>query len=185
MNKTCQLKCKDFFRFVKLCSFPFIHCVKECQHTDTFENVSISYISPILVKLKWGSLVWIKPYRTALCFAHLLSFGVQKQCNCHSRSIFSKFTTNQLCTCKHIAPLIISAKFQITAVFLEQLIEIIRLHDHVVELEEAKPFFHSLLVTLCCQHTVYRKMRTNFAKDFYIVQPKKPVCIINHKCFSI
>ena len=29
-----------------------------------FENVSFSYLSPILVILKWGSLVWIKPYRT-------------------------------------------------------------------------------------------------------------------------
>ena len=33
--------------------------------------------------------------------------------------IFSKFTTNEFCTAKHVAPLVVSTKFEITIVILE------------------------------------------------------------------
>ena len=49
-------------------------------------------------------------------------------------SILAQLAANQLCTAQHVAPLIITAELHITAVFLEQHIEVIALHDHVVKL---------------------------------------------------
>ena len=51
--------------------------------------------------------------------------------------ILAQLPANQLCTAQHVAPLIVAAELHITAVALKQLIEIVALHDHVVELQEA------------------------------------------------
>ena len=97
----------------------------------------------------------------------------------------SKLTADQFCPCQHIAPLVITAELQVTSVVLEQLIEIIRLHDHVVKLQETQSFFHSLLVTLCCQHTVYtEKCGPTSRSTFNIIQIQQPVRIVHHQRFA-
>src|SRR5699024_7001202 len=45
------------------------------------------------------------------------------------------------------------------------------------------PFFHSLLVALCYQHTVDGKMRSDLTQHLNVVQIQQPVCIIDHQCF--
>ena len=142
MNETGQFICKNFFRLIQLASLPGIHLVdllkrQECQHTDTFQYVCIADISPILVEIKRGRFIRIQPYRSGLCLAHLLSLGVEKQCDRHRTCVFSEFAADQFRSCQHIAPLIVSSELQITSVILVQCIEIVRLHDHVVKLEEA------------------------------------------------
>mgnify|MGYP005918138811 CR=1 FL=1 len=42
----------------------------------------------------------------------------------------------------------------IAAVLLVQCVEIVTLHDHVVELKEAESLLHTLLVALCTKHVV-------------------------------
>ena len=51
--------------------------------------------------------------------------------------ILAKLSPDQFGSAQHIAPLIISAELHVAAVTLEQLIEIIALHDHVVKFQEA------------------------------------------------
>ena len=99
--------------------------------------------------------------------------------------ILAKLSTDQLCTTKHVRPLIVATKLQVTAVLLEQRIEIIALHDHVVELQEAKSLLHTLLVAFSRQHTIDREMRSNLTQYLYIIQIKQPVRIIYHKRFSL
>ena len=77
-----------------------------------------------------------------------------------------------------------ATKLQVTAVLLEQRIEIIALHDHVVKLQEAKSLLHTLLVAFSRQHTIDREMRSNLTQYLYIIQIKQPVRIIYHKRFS-
>ena len=43
-----------------------------------------------------------------------------------------------------IAPLVVAAELHIAAVILEQMVEVVALHDHVVELQEAQTLFHVL-----------------------------------------
>ena len=56
---------------------------------------------------------------------------------------------------EHIAPLIVAAELQIAAVILEERVEIVALHNHVVELKKRQAALHALLVALCGQHAVY------------------------------
>lgn len=109
--------------------------IKDYTKVDE-KNICICHISPVLIEVKRRSLVWIKPYRTGLCFSHFLSFRVQKQCDRHRTCILSQFPADQFCSCQHVAPLVIPAKLQVTSVFLVQCIEIVRLHDHVVKFQE-------------------------------------------------
>ena len=51
--------------------------------------------------------------------------------------IFSKLSSDQLSSSQHIGPLVIATKLHITAVFLIQHVEVVALHDHVVELQKA------------------------------------------------
>ncbi len=189
MYQCGQLVCKDFFCLVKLTAFPFVHLIdllqrKEGQHTQTFQNVRICHVSPVLVEVERRSLVRIKPYCTALCFTHLLALRVEQKCDCHCISVFAELTADQLCTAEHIAPLVIAAELHVAAVFLVQCIEVVALHDHVVEFQEAQTSLHSLLVALSCQHTIDREMRSYFTKQLYIVQIQQPFCIVDQHCFA-
>ena len=78
-------------------------------------------------------------------------------------SILTQLTAEEFGTAQHIAPLIVTAEFHVAAVFLVQHIEIIALHDHVVEFKEGKTLFHSLLVALCSQHVVNTEAGTHFS----------------------
>ena len=96
-------------------------------------------------------------------------------------SILAQLTANQLSTAQHVAPLIVAAELHVAAVFLEQHIEVVALHNHVVELQEAQSLFHTLLVALCSQHVVYGKACAYLAKQLYIIQLQQPVCIVYHQ----
>ena len=81
VNKLCKLECQDFLSFIELCALPAFHLVnflerKEGEHSDTFKNIGIRNVSPVLEELERCCLVRIKPYCTGLCLAHLLALRV-------------------------------------------------------------------------------------------------------------
>ena len=69
--------------------------------------------------------------------------------------IRDRLTADQLRTAQHIAPLIVAAKLHIAAVVLEHVVEVIGLHDHIVEFQEGQALFHALLIALGPQHIVH------------------------------
>ena len=84
-------------------------------------------------------------------------------------SVFAQFAANQLGTAQHIAPLVITAKLQIAAIFLEHVVEVVALHNHVVEFQKAQAFFHTLFVAFCTQHVVDREAMPYFTEQFNII----------------
>ena len=133
-----QLISKDLFRLVELASFPLVHLIdllkrQECQHTQAFQDICVCDVSPVLVEIERRSLVRIKPYGAALGLTHLLALGVEQQSDRHCVCIFAELAADQLGTAKHVAPLVIASKLHVAAVFLVQCVEIVALHDHVVE----------------------------------------------------
>ena len=48
--------------------------------------------------------------------------------------VLAEFSSDQLCTAEHVAPLVIAAELHVAAVSLEQLVEVVALHQHVVKL---------------------------------------------------
>ena len=65
------------------------------------------------------------------------------------------------------------------------MIKVVRLHYHIVKFEERKTLFHTLLITTCTKHIIYREMCTNFTKHINIVKPQKPVSVVNHNCLVV
>ena len=65
------------------------------------------------------------------------------------------------------------------------MIEVVALHNHVVELQEGKTFFHTLFVALCTEHVVDAEACTYLTEQFYIVQVQQPVCVVEHHSFSL
>ena len=160
VDKICQLVCQDFFRLIELSALPLVHLIdlfkrKEGQHTDALKDVGVPDVSPVLVELVRSRLLRIEPDCPARRLAHLLALGVQKQCDGHRMSILAELSSDQLGTCQHVGPLVIAAELEVAAVILEQFVEIVCLHQHVVELEECESLFHPLLVAFRPQHVIY------------------------------
>ena len=63
---------------------------------------------------------------------------------------------------------------------LEHIVEVIALHDHVVELQEAQPLLHALLVALGTQHVVDGEAGAHLAQQVHIIQIQQPVGIVEH-----
>ena len=63
---------------------------------------------------------------------------------------------------------------------LEQVVEVIGLHGHVVKLQERKALFHPLLEALCPEHVVDREASANVPDKLYIVEVQKPVGVVHH-----
>ncbi|MNO08641.1 hypothetical protein D3C81_2314000 [compost metagenome] len=51
--------------------------------------------------------------------------------------ILAELSADQFGSAKHVAPLVITTKLHVAAMALEQLVEIVALHDHIVKFQEA------------------------------------------------
>ena len=67
---------------------------------------------------------------------------------------------------------------------LEQVVEIIGLHDHVVELQEGQALFHALLVALCTEHIVDGEACADLAQELDIIEVQQPVGVVDHDGFT-
>ena len=159
MNKGCKLISEDLFCFIELAALPAAHFIyllqrQECKHPDAFEHIIVTDVSPVLIKLIGTCLVRIKPDCIAGSLSHFIALRVCKERYRHSMGVFAEFFTDQLSAAEHIAPLIITAELHLAPVMLEKIIEVIALHDHVVELKKAQALFHPLLVALGTKHVI-------------------------------
>ena len=190
MDERGELIGENLLGAVELAAFPFIHLVnllqrQEGEHTDAFEHIGIAHVSPVLVEVIGRGLVRVKPDGAGLGLAHLLAFGIEKKSDGHGLGLGILFLQTQLfadelTAGQHVGPLIVSAELQVAAVLLVENIEVIGLHDHVVELKEAEALFHALLVALGTQHVVDGEVGTHLPQEFHIVQVKEPVGIVDH-----
>ena len=99
--------------------------------------------------------------------------------------VLAELSSDELGTCQHVGPLVIAAELEVAAVILEQFVEIICLHQHVIELKECESLFHPLLVAFRPQHVIYRKMRTHLAQELNIVEVEQPVSVVDHEGFAV
>ena len=68
---------------------------------------------------------------------------------------------------------------------LVQIVEVIALHGHIVELQEAQTLFHSLLEALRSQHVVYGETAADLTNEINIVQVQQPVSVVDHLCLPL
>ena len=185
MYQSGQLVCEDFLCLVQLCTFPVIHRLdllkrQEGQHTDALEHVCIIDIAPVLIEIVRRSLIRIEPNCAGSGLAHLLALGVEQQSDGHRVRVLAQLAADQLCTAEHVAPLVVAAELHVAAVVLEQVVEVVGLHRHVVELEEAQTLLHALLEALGTEHIINREARADVADKLDVVEVHQPVGVIYH-----
>ena len=105
---------------------------------------------------------------------------IGKQRDGHGVGILAQLAANELGASQHIAPLVIPAKLHIAAIVLEHKVKVIGLHNHIVEFQERKALFHTLLIALGPQHIVDAKAGPYLAQQLNVVQLHKPIGIIQH-----
>ena len=150
------------------------------EHPNALHHVGIIHIAPVLVELVGAGLVGIQPNGTLGGLAHLFALGIEQQGNGHGVSIFAKLPANQFGAAQHVAPLVIASELHIAAVVLEQVVEIVGLHGHVVELQEAQALLHPLLEALCPEHVVHGEASADVPDEIDVVQVQQPVGIVDH-----
>ena len=170
-----ELVGKDLLGAVELAALPLVHLVdllerQEGQHTDALQNVRVADVAPILVEVVGACLVRVEPHRAAGGLAHLLALAVHQQRDGHGVRVLAELPADQLRAAEHIAPLVVAAELHIAAVVLEEVIEVVGLHDHVVELKEAQALFHTLLVALGAEHIVDAEARAHLAQQLDVIE---------------
>ncbi len=83
--------------------------------------------------------------------------------------VLAQLPADKLCAPQHVAPLVVAAKLHVATVVLEQVVEIVGLHDHIIELQEREALLHALLVAVCPEHIVHRETGPNLSEQFNIV----------------
>ena len=94
--------------------------------------------------------------------------------------VLAQLATDQLGAAQHVAPLVVAAELHVAAVVLEQVVEVVGLHGHVVELQEAQALLHALLEALGPQHVVDGEAGTDVPDEVHIVQVQQPVGVVDH-----
>ncbi len=158
---------------------------QEGQHADALEHVGIAHVAPVLVELEGAGLVGVQPDGIAGGLAHLLALGVQQQGDGHGIGILAQLAADQLRAAQHVAPLVVAAELHVAAVVLEHVVEVVALHDHVVELQEGQTLLHALLVALGAQHVVHGEAGAHLAQQFNVVQVQQPVGVVQHQGLAL
>ena len=186
VNHLRQLICKDFLDRVQLLSF--LLCIlidllkrNEGEELHALDDIGIADIPPVLIEVIRGGLVRIEPDCPLRRLAHLLAFRIRQKRDGHRLGVIpSQLAADQLAAGQHVRPLVIAAELHLAAEPLVQLVEIVRLHDHVVKLKEGQPLLPSLLVALRAQHLVDREAGSDLTQQVHIVQIQQPVCVVDN-----
>ena len=94
--------------------------------------------------------------------------------------VLAKLLPDKVSSCQHIGPLVISSELHIAAIVLIKPVEVIGLHDHIVELKESEALLHTLLIASGCQHMIYREAGSYIPEELYIVEVQEPVSVVDH-----
>ena len=65
------------------------------------------------------------------------------------------------------------------------MVEVVALHDHVVEFEEGQALLHALLVALGAQHVVHAEAGADLAQQLNVVQVQQPVGVVQHQGLAL
>ena len=185
MDQLRQLIGQNVLGLVELCTLPAGHLVdllqrQEGQHPDALEHIGIRHVAPVLIELEGTGLVGIQPHGVAGGLAHLVALRVRQQGDGHGVGILAQLAADQLRAAQHIAPLVVAAELHIAAVVLEHIVEIVALHDHVVELQEAQALLHALLIALGPQHIVDGEAGAHLTQQIHVIQLQQPVGVVEH-----
>ena len=74
-----------------------------------------------------------------------MTLRVGQQRDVHRVRVLAELAADQFRTAEHVGPLVVAAELHGAAVVLEEVVEVVGLHDHVVEFKEGKSLLLSLI----------------------------------------
>ena len=154
---------------------------QEGQQTEALFDVLIVNIAPVLVEVVRAGLRRIEPKCALLGLAHFTTVMGQQQLEGAGKRIFTLLAADEIRAAQHVAPLVVAAHLQTAAVVLEQLEEVVGLHEHVGELEEGKSVFgcHACFIAVGSQHFVDGEHGADVAHELDEVQVAQPVAVVD------
>ena len=186
MNQLGHFKRQDLLGLVDLLSFQrsqsahFIHR-QESQHPQTFFYISITDVSPVLIKFIRSRLVSIQPQCALLGLAHLLAFRVGQQRKCHAVHFLARLLASQIYAAYDVGPLVVSTKLDLHIEIPRHDHEVVALHQHVVQFKHRKPAFaiHPLLEAFCTKHGVHIEAGSDLTNEINVIQRQQPSRIVD------
>ena len=154
------------------------HQSSKKQVICTFPAVLLRELLKIFVR---AGLFGGEPQRALLGFAHLAPVMGQQQLEGAGKGAGLLLAADEVCTAKHVAPLVVAAHLQTAAKALIQLQKVIALHEHVGELQEGQAVLglHARLVAVGGEHLVDREGGANVAHEVDKVEVTQPVAIVD------
>ena len=170
-----QLVGQNLLGLVQLAALPGVHLVnllqgQEGEHADALEHVGVAHVAPVLVEIEGAGLVGVQPHGVAGGLAHLLALGIGEQGDGHGVGVLAQLAADKLGAAQHVAPLVVAAKLHVAAEVLEHVVEVVALHNHVVELQEGQALLHALLVALGPEHVVHAEAGAHFPQQLHVVE---------------
>src|SRR5208282_1241175 len=85
----------------------------------------------------------------------------------------------------YIAPLVVTAHLQPAAVLSGQIIEIVCLEQHIVELNEIQAGFEADFIAFGGKHPVHAKVPAYIAQELNVAKVNKPVGIVQEQRLAV
>ena len=127
----------------------------------------------------------VQPDRTGGGLPHLLALGIHQKGDGHCIGVLSQLPPDELRSPQHIGPLVIAAELHIASIFLEEMVEVIGLHNHVVKFQEGQALLHPLLIALSPEHVVDRETGTHVTEKINVIELQEPIGIVDHNGLSL
>ena len=192
MHQLCDLKGEDLlglvdFRVLQGAEAAHLAHRQEGQEGQALFDILIIHIAPVLIEMIGRRFLRIEPEGAGFGFAHLAPVMGQEQLEGAGKGLLIFLLAHQVRAAEHVAPLIITAHFQAAAVAMEQLQEVIALHEHIGELQETEPVFrrHAGLVTIRRKHAVDGKLGTDVPHELNKIQMAQPVPVIHDERLAL
>ena len=125
---------------------------------QTFFHVRVVHVSPILIEFVRARFVLVQPDGALRRFTHFTTVRGGEKRERHRERGLLLLAADEVRAREDIAPLVVAAQFEFTAVFFIEHEKIVRLHEHIVEFEEGKPSLVTRLETFRRKHLVHGKM---------------------------
>ena len=185
MNHAGQLPGQNLLGLIQLGVLPAVHLVnllqgQEGEQTDALHHVRVPHVAPVLVEVVRTGLVGVQPHGVARRLAHLIALGVGEQGDGHAVGVLAQLAADELRAAQHVGPLVVAAALHVAADGLEHVVEVVGLHNHIVELQEGQPPFHALLVAVRPEHVVHREAGAHLPQQLHVVQVEQPVGVVHH-----
>ena len=155
---------------------------KEGQKFQTVLHIVVPDVAEVLKEVVGRRLFGVEPERALGGLAHLLAVRGRQERKGHRVRLPLILSADEVCARENVRPLVVPAELEFAVELPVQDKEVIRLHEHIVELEEGEPPLVAVLKALRGEHAVDREVHPDVPQKIDIIEVEEPVRVVDHDC---